>query len=299
MHIGFIGVGAMGGPMAINLMNAGYAVSIFDVAQARAEEIGAHGAKGICASAAELAAVSDVIISSLPNAAIVTSVYAGENGVFDNCKPGSIVIDMSSVAPDTTIQMAAIAKEKGVFYMDAPVSGGVAGAEKGTLTIMVGAEDEAFQKAEPVLNILGKNIYHLGAPGAGDAMKLVNNLLLGCNMAAVAEALVLGERCGLAPKTMLDVISVSSGSSYAFTAKVDKFIMEDAYKKGFAVDLQYKDLNLARDAAKTHDTPLPMTETAVKLFEAAREKGLNREDISSVIKVYEEQTGARVTGRKD
>ncbi len=298
MKIGFVGVGAMGGPMAINLIGAGFDVSIFDVAEARAKEIGAKGAK-VCQTSAELAAQSDIVISSLPNAAIVQSVYAGENGVFANCKPDSVVIDMSSVAPQTTIEMAAVAREKGIHYMDAPVSGGVSGAEKGTLTIMVGADDETFEKTLPVLNVLGKNIYHLGGPGAGDAMKLVNNLLLGCNMAAVAEALVLGAKCGLTPKTMLEVIKVSSGNSYAFSAKMESFIMEDAYNKGFAVDLQYKDLNLARDAAKAHNAPLPMSEAAVKVFEGAREQGLNREDISSIIKVYEQQTGAKVSGRKD
>ena len=298
MKIGFIGVGAMGQPMALNLIAARYEVYVFDTQLEQAKKVGEKGAK-VCQSCGELAAAADVIVSSLPNAAIVESVYAGKNGVFESCRPGTVVVDMSSVAPSTTKKMEKMAKERGLEYVDAPVSGGVAGAQAGTLTIMVGAEDAVFEKISPILKVLGKNIYHVGTPGAGDAIKLVNNLLLGCNMAALAEALVLGVKCGLSPKTMHEIIKNSSGRSYALEAKMEKFIMADAFDSGFAVDLQYKDLGLALEAARETNVPLPITAAAIQVFEAARAKGLNRKDMSSVVKVWEELTGSKISGRTD
>ncbi len=279
MKIGFIGVGAMGMPMALNLIKAGYAVNVIDLSAEKVAEMEQKGATA-CKSQAELAENSDIIFSSLPNATIVEQVYTSENGVFASSKAGTVIIDLSSVAPGTTEKMAKIAKEKGLFYADAPVSGGVSGAEAGTLTIMVGAEPEVYERILPVLQVIGKNILHMGLPGTGDAIKLVNNLLLGCNMAALAEALILGRKCGLSAEAMQEIIKVSSGRSYAFEAKMEKFIMAEAFDGGFAVDLQYKDLGLAMDAAKDFAMPLPMTAMALQVFELARAKGLNRKDKS-------------------
>ena len=149
---------------------------------------------------------------------------------------------------------------------------------------------------KPVFDVLGKNIYHVGEVGGGDAIKMVNNLLLGCNMAALAEALTLGVKCGLSVETMKEVISVSSGRSYAMDAKLEKFIMADQFTGGFAVDLQYKDLGLALEASRDEKVPLPMTAAAVQIYEAARAKGQGREDMSSVVKVWEDLTGAQIRG---
>ena len=149
---------------------------------------------------------------------------------------------------------------------------------------------------KPVLDDLGKNIYHVGEVGGGDAIKMVNNLLLGCNMAALSEALTLGVKCGLSVETMKEVISVSSGRSYALDAKLEKFIMADQFTGGFAVDLQYKDLGLALEASRDERVPLPMTAAAVQVYEMARAKGQGREDMSSVVKVWEDLTGAKVRG---
>lgn len=295
MKIGFIGLGAMGRPMAANLLNAGYEVHAFDVVEAAVKELEDKGATGH-RSASELAGQVDVIICSLPNAKIVEGVMCGENGVLDRCKEGAIVIDMSSVAPNSTREMAKRAAAKGVRYIDAPVSGGVSGAAAGTLTIMVGADDETFASVKPIFDVLGKNIYHVGEVGGGDAIKMVNNLLLGCNMAALAEALALGVKCGLSVETMKQVISVSSGRSYAMDAKLEKFIMAGQFAGGFAVDLQYKDLGLALEAARDERVPLPMTAAAVQVYEMARAKGQGREDMSSVVKVWEDLTGAKIHG---
>ena len=237
LRIGFIGLGAMGKPMAANLLAAGYKVTVNDVVAAAVAEMAAKGAAE-AATPKELAAVSDVVITMLPNAAIVEAVVCGEQGLLAGSRPGMTIIDMSSVTPQHTRKTAATAAKHGVEYMDAPVSGGVAGATAGSLTIMVGAETAVLEKCKPVLDVLGKKIYHVGPVGAGDAVKLVNNLLLGVNMAAVAEAMTLGVKAGIDPKVLYDVISVSSGRSYALEAKMPGFVLKGNFEPGFAVDLQ-------------------------------------------------------------
>jgi len=287
MKLGFIGLGAMGKPMAMRLLDASYGLFIYDVDDGVVKEFANLGAQG-CTSPKEVAAQADIIFLSLPNSAIVNNVVAGDDGVLAGAKDGSVIIDLSSVDPDTTRKLAAIAAEKGVDYMDGPVSGGVSGAAAGTLTIMLGAGPGSYEKVLPILNHLGKKIVHVGGVGAGDAVKIVNNLLLGANMAALAEALVLGKKMGLEAETMSEIIGQGSGKSYVLDAKMGNFIMKGNFKPGFAVDLQYKDLGLALDAAQKTKMPLPMTSQAIQLFEMARAKGYGGEDMSSVIKVWEE-----------
>ncbi|MGL5513102.1 MAG: NAD(P)-dependent oxidoreductase [Sporomusa sp.] len=295
MKIGFIGLGAMGKPMALNLMAAGYEVRVYDVRQEAVEELEGKVTGG-CRTVAELASNSDTIICSLPNAKIVESVMTGADGVFASCSQGAVIIDMSSVSPGSSKAIAKKAKEYKIDYVDAPVSGGVSGATAGTLTIMVGADSEVFSKLEPLFDVLGKNVYHVGEVGCGDAIKMINNLLLGCNMAALAEALALGVKCGLSVDTMREVISNSSGRSYALEAKLEKFIMADQYTGGFAVDLQHKDLGIALEASKDEAVPLPITAAAVQVYEAARAKGLNRADMSAIVKVWEDLIGVEISG---
>lgn len=297
LKIGFIGVGAMGKPMAKNLLKEGLTVYAFDVVKANVEELTPLGAIA-CETNHKVAASADVIFTSLPNASIVETVMNGSDGVFNSCRPGSIIIDMSSVSPASTLKMSKIAAQKGLSYVDAPVSGGTKGAEEGTLTIMVGASDAVFNTIAPILKIIGSNIYHVGDTGLGDAIKIVNNLLLGCNMASLAEALVLGVKCGLKAETMQEIISSSSGRSYAMDAKYQKFIMAREFAGGFAMDLQHKDLGLALEAGKESNVPLPMTAMATQIFESGRAMGLGREDMSAVIKVWENMTGVKVAGEK-
>jgi 2-hydroxymethylglutarate dehydrogenase len=287
MNLGFIGLGAMGKPMAKRLLDGSHQLFVYDVDKDVVTEMEGLGAKG-CASPKEVAAQVETVLLSLPNSAIVSHVVGGEDGVVAGIKEGASIVDLSSVDPETTRKLAALAAGKGVSYMDAPVSGGVAGAAAGTLTIMVGGKASSVEKVTPILNQLGKKIVHVGDIGAGDAVKIVNNLLLGANMAALAEALVLGKKLGLEAATMSDIIGQGSGKSYVLDAKMEKFIMEGNFKPGFAVDLQYKDLGLALDAAKSTKMPLPMTSQALQLFEMARAKGFGNEDMSSVIKVWEE-----------
>lgn len=293
MRLGFIGVGAMGKPMAANLLKAGYQLQVNDVNEAAISELVGEGAVK-CHTPREAALETDVVITMLPNSAIVESVMTGAEGVFAGSRPGQIIIDMSSVDPFFTKNMAAAAERKGFIYVDAPVSGGVAGATSGSLTIMVGGEKEAVARIEPLLKVLGQKIYHVGQVGSGDAVKVINNLLLGVNMAALGEALVLGVKAGLDPNTMYDIIKVSSGRSYAVETKLPNFILKGSFDPGFAIDLQYKDLELAIATAKKMGMPLPMTNIAQQVFEMARAQGLGKEDISAVIKVWEEMMGALV-----
>lgn len=297
MKIGFIGVGAMGKPMAQNLIKAGYEVAVYDLMPDNVNELVKLGARR-CETNLELASSVELIFTSLPNASIVEQVMTGPKGILNACKKETIIVDMSSVSPSSTQKMAGIAQQQGLVYVDAPVSGGTKGATAGTLTIMVGATKEVFEKIRPILEIIGKNIYHVGGTGLGDAIKIVNNLLLGCNMAALAEALVLGVKCGLKPEVMKEIIGVSSGGSYVLNAKMESFIMEQNYQGGFAVDLQHKDLGLALEAGKEAKVPLPITALATQIFESARAMGLGKEDMSSVIKVWENMTGVSVAKEK-
>ena len=287
MKLGFVGLGAMGKPMAKRLLDASYGLSVYDVDGEAVAELAGLGANG-CSSPKEVAGQADIIFLSLPNSAIVNHVVAGDDGVLAGAKAGSVIVDLSSVDPDTTRRLAAMASKKEVDYMDGPVSGGVSGAVAGTLTIMLGADQGSVEKVLPILNHLGKKIVHVGGVGAGDAVKIVNNLLLGANMAALAEALVLGKKMGLEADTMSEIVGQGSGKSYVLDAKLQNFIMKGNFKPGFAVDLQYKDLGLALDAAQKAKMPLPMTSQAIQLFEMARAKGFGSEDMSSVIKVWEE-----------
>lgn len=293
-NVSFIGIGAMGKPMAQNLIKSGKVkLHIFDLNTAAVAELAALGASP-CRSPKELAEVSSVMIMMLPNAAIVESTLTGEQGLLAGAKAGQTIIDMSSVAAVSTKKMAALAAVKGIAYIDAPVSGGVAGAQAGSLTIMVGGDMAAVQAVEPILQVLGKKIYHVGDSGAGDSMKVVNNLLLDINMAAVAEALVLGVKSGLNPQVMVDIIKESSGRSYALEAKADKFVLKNNFTAGFAIDLEYKDLELAMETAKSLEVPLPVGAMAQQVFAMAKAKGLGREDISAVVKVWEELVGVQV-----
>lgn len=293
MNVGFIGLGVMGRPMALNLLKAGHSLTVYDIVKEAVAELGRAGAKA-AGSPKELAAAVDAVITMLPNAAIVEATVTGEDGLLAGARGGQIFVDMSSVAPRTSIRMAGLAAAKGVGYVDAPVSGGASGAAAGTLTIMVGGAAADVEKVLPLFEAMGKNVRRMGETGAGDAVKMVNNLLLGANMAALAEALVLGVKSGLSAETMYEVIRNSSGASYALTAKMPNFIMKRKFAPGFTIDLQYKDLELAVESAKAMALPLPMTNAAQQVFELARAEGLGREDISGVIRVWERLAGVVV-----
>lgn len=285
MVVGIVGLGAMGFPMAQNLIERGVTVYGYDVSAARVEQLTTCGGIG-CADIAGAVRRADVILASLPNPAVVEEVMLSDSGVLANCRPGACVVDLSSVSPSTSRKIHAAATALGVQYADAPVSGGVGGARSGSLTVMFGGDEAAYERARPVLELLGKKLIYVGGVGSGDAMKLVNNLMLGCNMAAAAEALTLGKRLGLSWEAMKEIIQSSSGNSCVFSAKMDQFILPGEYEGGFATELQVKDLNLALDAAKEHRVPLPVAAAATQVFECSRCMGNGRKDISSVVQFW-------------
>lgn len=285
MNIGMIGLGAMGMPIAKRLLSAGHALCAFDLSAQASAQAEAAGAR-ICATPGDIAENSEVLFCSLPNAGIIRSVL--EEVLSREVLNISVMADLSSIAPESAREFAKLVEPRGIAYMDCPVSGGVGGAEAGTLTIMVGADEQNFNSMRPLLEAIGNNIRHIGPVGAGSGIKMVNNYLLGCNMAAAAEALTLGASIGLSLDTMHDIIKNSSGRSFIIENKVPNFIKDRKFDGGFAVDLEYKDLGLAVETAKRLSMPIPMGSMAVQVFETARAKGYGRQDITALVKIWEE-----------
>lgn len=285
MKIGMIGLGAMGLPIAKCLLKAGYELHAFDLAEKARQEIKKEGAS-VYQAAGDIGLEADIIMSSLPNASIVESVINEITGR-DELRADTW-LDLSSIAPASAAAFAGRLKEKGISYMDCPVSGGVQGAVQGTLTVMAGGPDETFEKVTEILETIGNKIYHVGGVGAGSGIKMVNNFMLGCNMAAAAEALVMGSRLGLDLDTMYEIIRNSSGRSFIIENKIPNFIQKRKFSGGFAIDLQYKDLGLAMETAKALSMPVHMGSTAVQMFETARAKGYGRDDITALVKMEEE-----------
>lgn len=297
MRIGFIGLGVMGKRIAVNIIKNGYKLKAYDLAEDAVEELKQLGADA-ASSPADTAAGSDIIFTSLPNEGAVSKVITGEDGVLEGAGQGAVIVDLSSITPRVIKEIGRDAAAKKISVLDAPVSGGAVGAENGTLTVMIGGDVRVVEKIRPVLNTFCKKVYHLGELGAGDTAKLVNNLLLGVNMVAVSEALVLGVKAGLDPDVLYDLISQSSGSSYALEAKYPEFISQRNFKPGFTIDLQYKDLDLALSMSKELGIPLMVGSFAQQIFQLARSSGLGSNDISSIVKVFEKMADETVVSKK-
>lgn len=287
--IGFIGLGTMGGPMAANLVKAGHEVQGFDVADA-AKAAASNAGVTVVSSAADAADGADILVTMLPRGEHVRTVLLVEEGPLSRLKPGALVIDSSSIDVATSRDVHQGAAEAGLRVLDAPVSGGVAGAVGGTLTFMVGGADEALATARPVLEAMGQRIFHVGGAGAGQAVKACNQMVVGAALAATAEAFVLGEQLGLSPQSLFDVLSTSSGDTWVlhnFTPRpglVEGSAADNDYKAKFAAALLLKDLGLATSAAESAGVELVVGNSAKTQFEKLVELdgGL---DSSAVIKV--------------
>jgi 3-hydroxyisobutyrate dehydrogenase len=289
-HIAFIGLGNMGLPMAANLARAGHAVTTFDlgadaVAKARAQSL------RVAASAAEAVEGAAVVISMLPASRHVESLFLGDEGLLGKLATGTLVIDCSTIAPASAKKVAESAAACGLPMIDAPVSGGTAGAAAGTLTFIVGGDAEALELARPVLQAMGRNIFHMGAAGAGQVAKLCNNMALGVIMAVTGEALALGAAHGLDAKALSQMMAVSTGRSWA-TEVCNPWpgVLENApasrgYTGGFGSDLMLKDLGLAVEAAMATGATIPLGELARNLYAMNRQAGRGGLDFSSVVKL--------------
>ena len=287
--VGFIGLGNMGGPMAVNLVKAGHKVLGFDLSdEAMVAHVDAGGEKA--GGVAEMAAAADVIVTMLPAGKHVRQIYQGEGGILDNAKPGTLVIDSSTIDVDSARAVSAAAIEKGMQMVDAPVSGGVAGAAGGTLTFMVGGLDEAFAAAKPYLDIMGKTIVHAGGAGTGQAAKICNNMLLGISMVGVCEAFVLAEKLGLDAQKLFDISSTASGQCWSLTSycpvpgPLPSSPANRDYQPGFAAAMMLKDLKLAQEAANSSGAATPLGAEAASLYTLFCNSGGESQDFSGIIK---------------
>ncbi len=292
LRIAFIGLGNMGGPMAINLAKAGHTVTAFDLSAAALENVKAQGV-GVGASAKQAAEGANVVVSMLPASRHVEALYLGDgnDGLLAGLGAGALVIDCSTIAPASAQKVAKAAAARGLSMIDAPVSGGTAGAAAGTLTFIVGGAVEALEKARPVLQSMGKNIFHMGDAGAGQVAKLCNNMALGVIMAVTGEALALGVAHGLDPKVLSQMMAVSTGRSWA-TEVCNPWpgVLENApasrgYSGGFGNDLMLKDMGLAVEAAMGVGATIPLGEAARNLYALNKQAGRGGLDFSSVVKL--------------
>ncbi|TAA40191.1 3-hydroxyisobutyrate dehydrogenase [Pseudoxanthomonas winnipegensis] len=293
-HIAFIGLGNMGGPMAANLVKAGHTLSVFDLAPAALEAAKAAGAHA-AASALDTLDGAEVVISMLPASRHVEGLYLGDDGLLDQIPAGALVIDCSTIAPASARKVAQAAAARGLAMLDAPVSGGTAGAQAGTLTFIVGGEAQVLERARPVLQAMGKNIFHVGASGAGQVAKLCNNMALGVIMAVTGEAIGLGVAHGLDPKVLSQMMAVSTGRSWA-TEVCNPWpgVLENApasrgYSGGFGNDLMLKDLGLAVEAAMGVGATIPLGELARNLYAMNKQAGRGGLDFSSVVQLISEK----------
>ncbi|TAA26870.1 3-hydroxyisobutyrate dehydrogenase [Pseudoxanthomonas winnipegensis] len=293
-RIAFIGLGNMGGPMAANLVKAGHTLSVFDLAPAALEAAKAAGAHA-AASAIDTLDGAEVVISMLPASRHVEGLYLGEGGLLYRIPAGALVIDCSTIAPASARKVAQAAAARGLAMLDAPVSGGTAGAQAGTLTFIVGGEAEALERARPVLQAMGKNIFHVGASGAGQVAKLCNNMALGVIMAVTGEAIGLGVAHGLDPKVLSQMMAVSTGRSWA-TEVCNPWpgVLENApasrgYSGGFGNDLMLKDLGLAVEAAMGVGATIPLGELARNLYAMNKQAGRGGLDFSSVVQLLSDK----------
>ena len=290
MKIAFIGLGNMGGGMAANLAKAGHEVRAFDLSEealARAVEAGCSRA----ASTAEAVTGAEAVVTMLPAGKHVASVY--ESDVFPNAGPGTLLLDCSTIDVATARTNIEAATANGLVAVDAPVSGGIAAANAGTLTFMVGGTDEGFARAEPILAKMGKAVIHAGDAGAGQGAKICNNMLLGASMVATCETLALAQKLGLDPQKFFDIASVSSGQCWSLTSYAPlpgvgpTTPAENDYKGGFAAALMLKDLRLAMEAAASVDADVPMGAKARELYEAFVEADKDGRDFSAIIQTLQ------------
>ncbi len=286
-RIGFIGVGTMGLPMATNLLKKGFAVTAYDLNAAAVQAAVAAGMTA-AASAAEAVAGADIVITMLPSSPHVESAYMGDGGVVNAARKGTLCVDMSTIDPATSRRVAAAAAERGVRFVDAPVSGGTPRATDGTLAIMVGASPEDFQAALPALQAMGANVFHVGPVGSGEVAKLCNNLIAGVAAVAVSEAFRIAEGFGVDPKVVTDVIAKSSGNTWLMEhmhpvpGLVARAASSNGYAPGFMTDLMCKDVGLAVDAARALRIPVFVAPAAQQVYRLASSHGLGRKDFTSV-----------------
>ncbi|MFD1170289.1 NAD(P)-dependent oxidoreductase [Oceanobacillus caeni] len=284
--IGFVGTGVMGKSMAANLQKAGYSINVYTRTKAKADDLIKDGAAWKT-TVKELTNDSDVIITMVGYPSDVEEVYFGSNGILENAKQGSFVIDMTTSKPSLAVKIYEAAKEKNIHALDAPVSGGDIGAKNGTLAIMIGGEQEAYDSLLPIFQVMGENIILQGKAGAGQYTKLVNQIAIASNMIGVSEAIAFARKAGLNPEKVLDSISTGAAASYSLSKLAPRMLKED-FAPGFYVKHFIKDMTIALESAKELGLSTPGLELALTLYKELAEKGEEDSGTQALIKLFEQ-----------
>jgi len=297
-RIGFIGLGAMGGPMAKNLVKKGFGLTVFDVVTEKMEPLKGVGAEG-AASGKEVAEKCPILITMLPSSPHVNEAVLGPKGIFEGVQKGSVLIDMSTIDPITTREIARILEEKGVEMLDAPVARGVPAAVAGTLVIYVGGKKEVFDRHREILAAMGTDIYHVGDIGTGEVVKIVNNLMVAVTTCALAEAMVLGVKAGVKPDILFEALSSGSGNSFVLQNHYKNNVMKDKFEEGvFPVDYMLKDLNLALSTGNQLRVPLHFAALSAQQYILAGASGESKKYHPAVIRPLEKLVGVEVRSGK-
>ena len=289
MKIGFVGLGIMGKPMAKNLIKAGLDLTVYDMNRQAVEEVVAAGATE-AKNVVEVAAVADVFFTMLPNSPHVKDVLLGAGNAISALRSGAVVIDMSSINPVASREISDALAKKGVVMLDAPVSGGEPKAVDGTLAFMVGGKQETFDKFKDVLGAMGSSVVLCGNVGAGNVTKLCNQTIVAVNIAVLAEALQMGQMCGVEPQKIFEAIKGGLAGSTVMNAKAP-MMMDQNFQPGFRIDLHIKDLNNVVDAAKAVDAPIPLTQSVLEMMKILHKDGDGVCDHSALLKYYQKLTG--------
>ena len=292
VKVGFIGVGNMGNPMAGNILKQSFPVTVFDLNPKAMENLVQAGATK-AGSAGEVVDNSEIVLTSLPASPDVEATYLNAGGLVDRAKPGTILIDLSSVLPSTPRKIEPRAKARGVHFLEAPVSGGVSGARAATLAVMVGGEAEPLERARPVLRAIGPNIFHVGPVGAGNIAKAINNMMACVNGLAMMEGLAVGVKAGLDPMTVYEVVKASSGGSKALE-RIPRALIPRDFEPGFKVALMNKDLETFHAIAKELHVPVSFGNVAQRYQQMALAAGLGEQDTSVVMTIIEHLAATKV-----
>lgn len=294
-RIGFVGLGIMGKPMAKNLVNAGFEVTVYNRSSAAVEELVAEGATA-GTSSADVASKSDITVLMVPDSPDSEAVVLGENGLLEGASSGDLIVDMSSIEPGVSQRIHAACAEKGVNFIDAPVSGGEPFAISGDLAIMVGGTASDFERAKPLFDVMGKSSVLCGDSGAGNVTKLANQIVVGANIHALAEALVLATKAGVNPETVFDAIKGGLAGSNVMNAKAP-MMFERNFKPGFRIELHYKDINNAVKTSNELDLPLQVTANLQQVMKALVGWGEGGNDHSGILSYVEKLSGVEVTNK--
>ena len=295
-NLGFLGLGLMGAPMARHLIEAGHQVAVWTHSPGKAEAFAAEKGAFACKSPAEVASKSDCVFFCVGDSAMSTELCLGKDGLIEGAKPGTVIVDASTVAPSASRKLSVAFAAKGVHFLDAPCTGSRPGAESGNLTFMVGGDKDSFERVKPFMEAMGKKMFYCGGPGLGLHAKLTQNLVLSNLLNAFNEGLVLSTKAGVDPDLMLEILDNSAAKSGLISFKAP-FVFRRDFSTNFSVKWMHKDIGLMLDSAAELDVPLPLTALTRQMFQAAISKGHGEADICSTIKVLEDIAGVEVKSK--